>query len=140
MIEKYTKKEIVRQFLKFCLVGILNTIIDYGVYLFFSRALGLYFLYANIVSVLVAMTFSFFANKYWTFGNFENKLASQYLKFFLIAIFYFILYNAIFYFSVKYLNVFDLLAKLVAIALGLFWNFFANKYWTFKKDLKLAKN
>jgi dolichol-phosphate mannosyltransferase len=133
MLQKIYKKEIVSQFVKFCLVGVFNTIVDYGVYLFFSRLVGLYFLYSNILSILVAMTFSFFANKYWTFGNLENKLASQYLKFFLISIVYFLLYNTIFYLGVKYLGIYDLLVKLIAIVIGVFWNFLANKYWTFRE-------
>lgn len=120
--------------MRFCVVGIINTIIDYGVYLFFSRSIGFFYLYANILAILVAMTFSFFANKYWTFGNFENKLKSQYAKFFLIGIVYFILYNSILYLSVNNLHIYDLLAKVIAIVIGLFWNFIANKYWTFKKN------
>jgi putative flippase GtrA len=135
MLQKFYKNETLRQFFKFCIVGVFNTIIDYGVYLFFSRVILFYFLYANIVSVLVAMTFSFFVNKYWTFENKEKKMASQYLKFFLIAIVYFAIYNSIFFVCVFYLGIFDLLSKLIAIAVGLFWNFFANKYWTFKKSL-----
>lgn len=129
------KNETFRQFMRFCVVGIINTIIDYGVYLFFSRSIGLFYLYANILAILVAMTFSFFANKYWTFGNFENKLKSQYTKFFLIGVIYFILYNSIFYLSIINLHIYDLLAKVIAIAIGLFWNFIANKYWTFRKNI-----
>ncbi|MCX6745860.1 MAG: GtrA family protein [Candidatus Parcubacteria bacterium] len=133
---KFLKHEIVRQFVKFCLVGVLNTLIDFGVYLFFSRWLGLYYLFANFISVIVAMTFSFFLNKYWTFQNSEKKIKSQYLKFALVNLVYFLLYNVIFFCLVNYLNVYDLGAKVAAIAIGLFWNFLANRYWTFKYFLK----
>jgi putative flippase GtrA len=134
MLNNFYKKETFRQFIKFCLVGIFNTIIDYGVYLFFTRSLGLYFLYANILAILIAMTFSFFVNKYWTFKNFEKKIKSQYAKFFLIGIVYFFLYNIIFYLCVHNFKIYDLLAKIIAIAIGLSWNFVANKYWTFRKS------
>ena len=126
------KNKMFRQFIKFCLVGFGNTLIDYAVYIFFSRYLGWYFLYANIMAILVALTFSFFINKYWTFNNNENKLPSQYLKFFLVSAVYFVLNNSIVFVLVKYLAVFDLAAKVIAIIIGLFWNFFAHKYWTFK--------
>lgn len=125
------QSEIIRQFVKFCLVGVLNTLIDFGVYLFFSRLIGLYFLLANFISVIVAMTFSFFLNKYWTFANREKKIKSQYLKFALVNLVYFLLYNLIFFSLVNYLHVYDLLAKVGAIIIGLFWNFLANKFWTF---------
>jgi len=134
MLANIFRKDTLAQFVKFCIVGLGNTIIDYGVYLFFSRLIGLHFLFSNILAILTAMTFSFFANKYWTFENFENKIKSQYAKFFLIGAVYFILNNAIFYFCVNYLLIYDLLAKIIAIAIGLFWNFIANKHWTFQRN------
>ena len=137
MIKFLIKQKIVRQFVKFCMVGVVNTIIDYAVYLFFSRLVGLYFLYANIIAILVAMTFSFVINKYWTFRNKENKLKSQYVKFALVNSVYFIINNSIFFALVNYFEVLDLWSKLVAIIIGTFWNFFANRYWTFN-DKKTA--
>jgi len=132
-IKNLLKQEICRQFLKFCLVGVINTAVDFCVYLFFSRVMGLFFLYANILAILVAMTFSFVLNKYWTFQNLEKKIKSQYLKFFFVNVIYFFLNNSIFYAAVHYLGIFDLYAKMIAIGLGLFWNFLANRYWTFKQ-------
>ncbi|MFA5187876.1 MAG: GtrA family protein [Patescibacteria group bacterium] len=131
------KKLIYRQFFKFCLVGAINTVIDFSVYLFFNRVLGLYFLYANILAILAAMTFSFFVNKYWTFQNNEKKLHTQYLKFALVNLVYFLLYNSILFGLVEYFKVFDLAAKIIAIIIGLFWNFFANRRWTFRPAPKI---
>ncbi len=131
-VNKLVQKEICRQFIKFCLIGLLNTIIDYSIYLFFSRSIGLYFLYANIISISVAMTFSFFANKYWTFQNKDKRLKTQYLKFAAVNVVYFFLNNSILFVLVTYLAVFDLLAKIIAIIIGLSWNFFVNRHWTFR--------
>ncbi|MCX6742875.1 MAG: GtrA family protein [Candidatus Parcubacteria bacterium] len=129
-------KKIIRQFVKFCLVGFLNTFVDFGVYLFFSRIVGLYFLSANILAVFVAMTSSFILNKYWTFQNHGQSIKMQYLKFFLVNIVYFFLNNLIVFSSVHYLLISDILAKVMAITVGLFWNFFANRYWTFNNANK----
>ena len=134
-IMKFLKHELAKQFIKFCLVGIFNTVIDFSVYLFLSRAINLYFIFANLLSVLVAMTFSFFANKYFTFQNLE-KAKIQYLKFALVNLVYFLLYNSIFWLMVEYYKFDDLLAKVIAIIIGLFWNFGANRYWTFKSSSK----
>ena len=131
-IKNLSKLEICRQFMKFCLVGMINTVVDFGVYLFFSRVIGLYFLLANILAILAAMTVSFILNKYWTFANLEKKIKTQYLKFALVNLVYFFLNNSIVLCLVDYLNLYDLWAKVIAIIIGLFWNFFANRYWTFK--------
>ncbi len=134
LLKKISKKKIVRQLFKFCLIGICNTIIDYSIYLFFSRFVGLYFLYANIISISVAMTFSFFANKYWTFQNTDKRLKSQYLKFAAVNVVYFFLNNAILFLLVTFFGLFDLLAKVIAIMIGLSWNFFINRHWTFRNS------
>jgi len=132
LINNFLQRVIVRQFVKFCLVGLANTIIDYAVYLFFSRLLGWYFLLANIIAILAAMTFSFFANKHWTFRNKDKQIKSQYLKFAAVNGVYFLLNNLIVFSLVHYLATYDLLAKIIAIAIGLLWNFLANKFWTFR--------
>jgi putative flippase GtrA len=134
LFNKFLKSEIAKQFVKFCLVGFLNTLVDFGVYLFFSRVIGLYYLYANLLAVFVAMTSSFVLNKYWTFKNNDHDLSKQYLKFTLVNVVYFLLNNAIFFSAVHYLKFFDIWAKVVAIGIGLIWNFLANRYFTFRKN------
>ena len=132
LIKLIWQKEIYRQFIKFCLVGTANTVIDYAVYLFLSRVIGLYFLYANITAILIAMIFSFIFNKYWTFQNQEKQIKKQSFKFVIVNIIYFFLNNSIVFSLVNYLRVHDILAKIIATGLGLFWNFFASRYWTFR--------
>jgi len=125
--------EIYRQFIKFCIIGAVNTIIDYSIYLLLNRVFGLYFLYANIIAIIVAMTSSFIFNKYWTFRNNEKKIRSQSIKFIIVNIIYFFLNNFIVFALANYLAVYDILAKITATIVGLFWNFVANRYWTFRK-------
>jgi putative flippase GtrA len=121
-----------KQFIKFCLVGVVNTAIDFAVYYFLTRVVGIYFLLANLISVLVAMTFSFVFNKYWTFKNFNPKINKQYLKFALVNLVYFLLNTAIIWLGVSIMGLGDLWSKLLATAVGLAWSFGANKIWTFR--------
>jgi putative flippase GtrA len=126
------QNKILRQFVKFCLVGVVNTLIDYLVYIGLTRGLDVYFIYANIIAILVAMSFSFIFNKYWTFRNYHNDIKGQYFKFFAVNLVYFLLNNTVVYVLVSYFLIFDLIAKVIAIIIGLGWNFLANRYWTFK--------
>ena len=121
------------QFIKFCLIGVLNTGIDFIIYGFLTRVLGFYFLLANIISVVVAMTFSFFANKTITFKNKETGILKQYSKFVFINTFGLILNNIILFIGVRVLNLNDLLAKFGAIVLTLVVNFIGMKYWAFRE-------
>ena len=121
------------QFIKFCLIGVLNTGIDFIIYGFLTRVLGFYFLLANIISVVVAMTFSFFANKTVTFKNKDTGILKQYSKFVFINTFGLILNNIILFIGVRVFNLNDLLAKFGAIIVTLVVNFIGMKYWAFKE-------
>lgn len=134
LIKNFYRHELCRQFVKFCLVGAANAVIDYTIYLLLTRGAAWYFLYANIAAILVAMTSSFVFNKYWTFRNHEKKIRLQSFKFFLVNLVYFGLNNSIVFLLVHFSQVYDLAAKVIAIFIGLFWNFTANRYWTFKQE------
>ena len=121
-----------KQFIKFCLVGVANTAIDFAVYYFLTRIAGFYFLAANLLSVFVAMSFSFIFNKFWTFKNFDLKVKKQYLRFALVNLVYFMLNNSLLWLGVHILGFGDLWSKLLATAIGLAWSFGANKIWTFR--------
>jgi putative flippase GtrA len=122
-----------KQFIKFCLVGVVNTAIDFAIFYLLTRIAGIYFLLANFISVLAAMTFSFVFNKYWTFKNFNPGIKKQYLQFALVNLVYFILNNGIIWLGVTILGLGDLWSKLLATLIGLGWSFGANKIWTFKE-------
>ncbi|TSC96058.1 MAG: putative membrane protein [Parcubacteria group bacterium Athens1014_10] len=139
MLNKIIQKPAIRQFVKFCFVGGFNTFLDFFIYTILTRFAHFYFLLANLFSICASATSSFFLNKKWTFKNKDNKVKEQYLKFWGIIIVGAGFNQAILFFLVKYLGVYDLLAKAVAVAVLLFWNFFMGKYWVFKNYDKNSK-
>lgn len=78
-----------RKPLRFILVGITNTAIDFGL-LFALRALGMPLIPANMISTGVALIFSFFANRSFTFGAVgggRRAAVPQAVKFLAITLF-----------------------------------------------------
>lgn len=71
--------------LRFGLVGIANTVIDFSI-LFTLTYLGLPSLISNIFSTSAAFTFSFFANKNFTFKA-KGTTKRQFLLFIVITLF-----------------------------------------------------
>ena len=146
-------KESYLQFIKFVAVGLLNTAIDWIVF-FLLQLINFFSLYsplAKAISFLIAAVNSFFLNSYWTFkkefksslaGSEKNKLAkgSVYFgRFFAVSLVgwvintltYTIAFSALPHFLPSNLTKIGSLA--LASAAGIIWNFFANKYWTYKK-------
>ncbi len=83
------KKSDIWQFLRFCVVGSLNAIIDFAVLDLF---LWMYpttstekILFYNSLAVLLASTNSFFCNKYWTFQQRQSITLSEVLRFIMVA-------------------------------------------------------
>lgn len=124
-----------RQFVKFSLVGVSNTAVDFLLYAFLTRVVGLHYLAANVLSFGTAATWSYLANRTWTFRDRASRIRTQYPKFVAVSVGGLLLTTLSLYVLVHVLGVFDLFAKVLTIGLTLFWNFLLNRYWTFRRTL-----
>lgn len=76
------------QFLQFCVIGCLNTAIDFGLFHALTRqrgGLAARVLSANVVSTSVAMTFSFLANSWFVFDAAAGALIERFLPFLVVT-------------------------------------------------------
>ena len=128
-LEKYPS---IKQFIKFGLIGLLNTFIDLIAYVFFTRVLFWHYLVAALLAFVIAATSSFILNSYWTFVI-QDKLKERYLNFFLVALGGLMWTELFLYILVDKFFWFDLWAKILTVLVVVNWNFFLQKYWTFKK-------
>lgn len=139
IINYLNKNIVVKHFIKFSIVGFFSTLIDMSFYLFFERILSIYYLYAAGLSFIIAATFSFYINRFWTFRIDHGNKTNQYFKFLLVATGGLVLTEFILYILVDKYEFYDVLAKAIAIIVVVNWNFILQKYWAFKKDLPLEK-
>lgn len=131
------KRPYLKQFLKFCIVGGLNTILDFVIYIGLTRPFVFWeknYILAGFVSFIFAATSSYFLNKTWTFRDRQSKITKQYPKFLLISTIGLLLNLTTLYLLVSQFKIYDLIAKIIAVILVTFWNFIMNKIWTFKPD------
>ncbi len=148
-------KEITR-FLKFAVVGMLGTVIDFGLLNLLILAFGFSKVLANTCSFTVAVFSNFVWNRLWTFSEARDRpIAPQLAQFFLVNVGGLLLNQAIFLsldawvlgeagllaapMAVLALNIglahYKLaynLSKASATIIVLFWNFGANRLWTFR--------
>lgn len=121
-----------KQFIKFCLVGLSNLVIDFSVYFLMTRVFHLYFVLANLISFSFAVSWSFWLNKKWTFRN-DARDYQQYLKFFIINISGMIWQTTLLYLLVTLAHWHDLIAKGLAVVIVTFWNFSLSRWWAFRQ-------
>ncbi len=134
----FIKKLISRygEFLRFALVGGFNTVLDFGIYIGLTRIFSFwqkYYLGANLISLIIATTSSFLLNKHFTFRNTSKEVGRQYVKFWLVALVYIGIVQVILFIGIDLFQIHDVLTKVIATVIGMFWNFFAHKYWSFRE-------
>ena len=127
-----------KQFVKFSFVGVINTSIDFVIYLALTRLIywfAVYYLVANAISFSLAVTNSFILNKRWTFKDLnKEQLHLKYFKFFLVNIFSLIIVEILLFLLVNKFGIYDLFAKVIVLLYYVVSNFLLSKFWVFKKD------
>jgi dolichyl-phosphate beta-glucosyltransferase len=126
-----------RIFLKYCLVGVLGTLIDIGSLYIFVEFLKLPIIPASVISFVLAVINNFLFNKFWTFQNSSKNYRKQFIKFFIISSVGLLLNTTFMYLFVYVIGIWYIFAKILTSGIVLNWNFFANKFWTFKQSASI---
>jgi putative flippase GtrA len=121
------------QIIKFCGVGILNTIVGYGA--FFLLVNYLYYLVALFIAHIIGVIHSFLWNKYWVFKTKKFNLW-EFIKFNLIYAVVFIVNAVALFVCVDIMYVDPKLAQLLLLPIITVVSFFGQKLWTFKGKVR----
>ena len=132
------------QFAKYGLIGVLNTLLDFGILNFLSYLTkiyqGFWLIVFNFFAFFAANINSYFWNRYWTFEKTDRAKTQEFFKFFIVSVIGFLLNSFILWSITSVSPMFNLSApqwENVAKALGtiayLLWNFFGYKIFVFKK-------
>ena len=146
------RKEVTR-FLKFMVVGVIGTIVDFGTLYLLHPVLGLPIVPANTVSFTAAVLSNFTWNRYWTYPDSRTKpIRTQLLQFVVVNLVGWGINTGLLLLlrgpfvslagsagqSLGFLSEPDQvykvgynLAKAAATGVVLFWNFFVNRFWTY---------
>ena len=139
-MEKILKKHADK--LRFGIVGGANTAIDFGILFSLVNFLKFPIIYSNIVSTSVALIFSFFANKKFTFKYKDQNTKKQIITFFGITlvglwiiqpIIITLVGALLFYFSFDK-NIVLFIGKIIATCITLIWNYLLYRKFVFKQQ------
>lgn len=122
---------VVRQFIKFSMVGVVNTATSFSVYGALTRLAGFDPLVANALSFVAAVTVSFTLNKRWTFRDTSRQYRRQYSMFLGVSFGGLVLSESIILLLHTVGGLHDLVAFAAAVVVVMFWNFGGNRRWTF---------
>lgn len=134
LLKKHAEK------IRFIIVGGVNTALDFGI-LFFLTFLGMDKIVANYFSTGIALIFSFFANKTFTFKHKSGNAKKQFVYFLVITLFgLWVIQPLIIWGSTSLFEPFIpneainlFVAKLIATVASLIWNYILYSQIVFKK-------
>jgi dolichol-phosphate mannosyltransferase len=116
------------RWLRFGVVGLLNFLVDYGLFLLLFKLFGVQLLVANSVAVLVAASNSYLWNKLWTFQDPTRGRTAwrRYLLFLVFNLSGLVLANGVILVLIQLMT--PELAKIGSIGVTAIWN-----YWTSRR-------
>jgi putative flippase GtrA len=135
-----TNQDELMRFIKFAIVGAFGAVVDFSILNLLVLAFGWPKEYANLVSVTCAIISNFIWNRLWTFPESrERALHTQFGQFASVNIVGLGINEIVFlgtdalWFGTMFAHPLDYnVAKAAAIVVVLFWNFFANRNWTYR--------
>lgn len=123
--------EVLIKFIKFIVVGVNGMVVDFTGTYFVKDKLKQNKYIANSIGFLLGATNVYFINRVLTFESCEKNVLMEYSRFILIYSVGLIINNLIVYIVNQKMNVKFYIAKLAAIGITAFWNFFANYFYNF---------
>lgn len=136
------------RFLRFMMVGVVGTVVDFGVSNLLIHTMAFSLVLAGTISFIAAVFSNFTLNRYWTYPDSRSKpIHHQLAQFSLVSIvglgirvvilaviepiLYPIILKTPTLIPISPKVIADNLTLALAIAIVTLWNFFANRYWTY---------
>ncbi len=121
------------EFMKFCIVGFIGTLINLATLFLLTDVGKVYYLYSASIAFVVAMTSNYFLNKTWTFNEkIQEKFSKKYFSFAVVSIIALIVNLSFLYEFTEKLGFHYIVSQVLAIIISLAINYIGNKTWTFR--------
>ena len=140
------------RFLRFAVVGVIGTVVDFGTFNLLTFFVGMAAVYAQAISFGCAVISNFTWNRFWTYPDSRSKkISKQLIQFFFVSVIGLTIRTPIFLFVEAPLTrlfetmdwIYGVMPFLLPVWLGhnfslalavvivMMWNFFVNRFWTY---------
>lgn len=128
------KKEEFRCMVKFGITGVINTLVDIGVFTLLSVVLGVNVFLGQCCGYAAGMLNSYLVNRTWTFKSCDRFFSLQLIRFIITNL-------SILAVSLLFLNIFiefigfgKIIAKIATTCITLLLSFLINRFWVFRSN------
>ena len=121
-----------RNLILYGIIGSFTSALDFAVFTLLSKYIGIHYIVANCISVLIGISTSFALNRSINF-KVKDKTGKRFLIFLTVGLCGLLLSNVILYVGIDMLSGDELIVKLASIVLVVGFQFILNKFITFKE-------
>lgn len=121
-----------RNLILYGIIGSFTSALDFAVFTMLSKYIGIHYIVANCISVLIGISTSFALNRSINF-KVKDKTGKRFLIFLTVGLCGLLLSNLILYVGIDMLSGDELIVKLASIVLVVGFQFILNKFITFKE-------
>jgi len=122
----------IKQFIKFGIVGVSNTVIALGTY-YLLIFLGVHYLIANGIAFVISVCNAYFWNSRFVF-KVKSKSAVPFIRVFVVYTCTALLSTGLLYLMVDILLISQWIAPLINLCITIPLNFLLNKFWALREE------
>lgn len=122
-------KNLIKQIMRFGVVGVISFLVDYGILYVLTEKANIYYLLSAGISFTVSVVINYLLSMSWVFKSNKKKRGKkeEFIIFIVLSLGGLLLNQVMMYVFVDYMNVYYLLAKIVATAIVMIYNFTSRK-------------
>lgn len=120
--------ELAKQLIKFGIVGVISTVLDYGLMVLFTEVLGVFYLLSSTLSYGISLVFNYFASMKFVFRSREDTSRLREFVIFTVLCLMGMGFNQlILWLIVEKCGIHYMISKILATVAVMIWNFVTRK-------------
>lgn len=125
LLKKHEK--LVRQIMKFGVVGGGAFLIDYSILYVLTEFVGIHYLISSVISFIISLIFNYILSIYWVFDVTKKQTPKEVFIFVILSVIGLGINQVVMYVGSDLLHIYYMLTKLVATFIVMVWNFVTRK-------------
>ena len=121
-----------KELLFYIIFGILTTLVNIAVYLFFTKILGVNYLISNVIAWFLSVLFAYVTNRIWVFESVNTNILKEITLFFSGRIFSGVVDTLLMFIFIDMLLVNDSISKIIIQIIVVVLNYVFSKLIVFK--------